>query len=173
VLAHESPELLARVEVVWMGATLGRGNVTAQAEFNAYADPRALRVVLEHGARLRVIGLDVTTRVAVREEELADAPRGGARAAVIDAALRSLCQVERKYFGRGLAILHDPCAIAAAFAPGLFSFRKLALEVTEREGPERGRVRAAGPGAVDYAVEVRADELAAEFLARVSAWAER
>ena len=56
-----------------MGGTLGPGNVTPKAEFNAYADPRALKLVLASGVRLRVVGLDATRTVAVGEAELARA----------------------------------------------------------------------------------------------------
>jgi inosine-uridine nucleoside N-ribohydrolase len=56
----EAPDLLAGVEVVWMGGALERGNVTPLAEFNAYADPHALARLLESDVALRIVGLDVT-----------------------------------------------------------------------------------------------------------------
>ena len=172
-LLETEPELFRETEVVWMGGTLARGNVTPLAEFNAYADPRALQIALESGARLRVIGLDVTERVALRAGDLpAAGPAASARARVIDGALRSLCRAERGLSGAEVAYLHDPCAVAAAFAPELFDFEDKGLRVCEREGADRGRLLGepdAG-GSARYAVAAREREIAALFVERVVRW---
>ena len=43
VLLRDRPELAARIrEIVWMGGSTERGNVTPYAEFNAWVDPEAL-----------------------------------------------------------------------------------------------------------------------------------
>jgi inosine-uridine nucleoside N-ribohydrolase len=173
-LAADEPELFADAEIVWMGGTLGRGNVTHAAEFNAYADPRALRVVLESGVRLRVVGLEVTERVAIRASDLESAgfaatPRGR----MIEGALRALVSAEHAFSGEPAAYLHDPCAVAAAFAPGLFDFAPLRLRACDAEGAERGRLRvdAAAPHEASYAVASREAELTSLFLGRVTEWA--
>jgi inosine-uridine nucleoside N-ribohydrolase len=172
-LLETEPELFRDTEVVWMGGTLGRGNVTPLAEFNAYADPRALQIALDSGVRMRVIGLDVTERVALRASDLPVAgPSATPRARMIDDAVRSLCRAERELSGADVAYLHDPCAVAAAFAPELFEFAEKGLRVGEREGAERGRL-AGDPGAsvaASYAVSARECELAALFVERVTRW---
>ena len=175
-LAAEDAGLFADAEVIWMGGTLGRGNVTAKAEYNAYADPRALRILLASGVRLRIVGLEVTTRVAfddaaLRAHDFGDAPRGR----LLAAALRGLCDAEHGLSGTARAVLHDPTAIAAALAPELFAFAPRALEVCDREGAERGRIRARGDAAassVEYALDVRAGDVAGLFLERVTRWAQ-
>jgi len=173
-LLVDEPELFRAVEVVWMGGTLGRGNVTRVAEFNAFADPHAVRVVLDSGVRLRVIGLDVTERVALRDGDLPARGIGTTpRARTIEGALRALLGAERAFSGDKAAYLHDPCAIAAAFAPGLFDFSALRLRVCDAEGAERGRLQVAedAPCVASYAVAARASELASLFLERVTRWA--
>jgi inosine-uridine nucleoside N-ribohydrolase len=173
-LIAEQPELFAGVELVWMGGSLGRGNVTHVAEFNAFADPRAVRVVLESGVALRVVGLEVTEQVALRARDLAAAalpatPRGR----VLESSLHALICAERGLSGEPAAYLHDPCAIAAAFAPGWFEFEPRRLRIRDEEGAERGRLRhdpAARHEAL-YATGVRASELRAFFLSRVAKWA--
>jgi purine nucleosidase/pyrimidine-specific ribonucleoside hydrolase len=173
-LLRDEPGLFDSVDLVWMGGTLARGNVTPLAEFNAYADPEALRVVLDSGVRLRVVGLEVTEQVALDEPAidalgLARSTRGG----TIDAALRALCRAERGASQVRVAYLHDPSAIAAAFAPELFDFAPVRLRVHVAEGAERGRLVAAGKRvpAVDYARATRATDLVALFAERVAGWA--
>ncbi|HTO68720.1 MAG TPA: nucleoside hydrolase [Myxococcota bacterium] len=173
-LAVEDPKLFANAEVIWMGGTLGAGNVTPKAEYNAFADPRALRLLLGTGVRLRVVGLEVTTRVALSEAELAALDLGpSARAQTAAALLRGLAAAELSLGGTGRAVLHDPSAIAAAAAPGEFAFAARALEVCDREGAERGRIRAKSDasGGVAYAVDVRASDVKARFLDRLARWA--
>jgi len=160
--------------VVWMGGTLGRGNVTPDAEFNAFADPRALRVVLESGVRLRVVGLEVTERVAVRAGDLkAAGPSATPRARMLDGALRALLCAEHAFSGEPAAYLHDPCAVAAAFAPELFDFEYKGIRVCDEEGSERGRLRVdpTARNAAHYAVAARESALTALFLERVTEWA--
>lgn len=172
-LLESEPDLFRAAEVVWMGGTLGRGNVTPLAEFNAYADPRALQVALESCVRLRVIGLDVTNRVALRVRDL---PALGAsatpRAVMIDAAVRALCRAQRELSGEEVAYLHDPCAVAAAFAPELFEFEEKRLRVCVAEGAQRGRLESASGarGRATYAIAARESELAALFVERVGRW---
>ena len=172
-LAIEDPKLFANAEVLWMGGTLGAGNVTAKAEYNAYADPRALRLLLASGVRLRVVGLEVTTRIQLSGAEIAghafpDTARGRALAAL----LRGLCDAEKSLSGQDRALLHDPSAVTAAAAPDWFGFAPKTLEVCDREGAERGRIRArAEGGAAAWAVDARSADVRGSFLERVTAWA--
>ena len=173
-LAAENPKLFADAEVVWMGGTLGAGNVTAKAEYNAFADPRALRILLASGVRLRIVGLEVTTRVHFDGAELDGHDLGdSARGRMLAAVLRGLCDAERALGGRPRAVLHDPCAVVAALAPELFAFSPRVLEVCDREGAERGRIRARGApqGAVEYALDVRAPDVGGLVLERITRWA--
>jgi inosine-uridine nucleoside N-ribohydrolase len=147
--------------------------VTRSAEFNAYADPRAVRVVLESGVRLRVVGLEVTERVALRAD---DVGAGGLpatpRARMVEDALRALVCAERTLSGAPSAYLHDPCAVAAAFAPELFEFEPKRLRICDEEGRDRGRLRAdaTAPHEVLYAVAGREAALTSLFLERVTEW---
>ena len=172
-LVAEDPGLFAAAEVIWMGGSLGRGNVTRVAEFNAFADPHAVRVVLESGVRLRVIGLDVTERVALREGDLpAAGSEDNPRARMVDGALRALLGAERAFSGDHAVYLHDPCAVAAAFAPELFEFAELRLHACDIEGPMRGRLRVDSTArhAASYATAARESALTSLFLERVTKW---
>lgn len=169
------PDLLAQTELVWMGGSLDGGNATPLAEFNAYADPHAVRRVLDADASVRVVGLDVTRRVTVHERDLGRCAFGaGARGRFLDAVLRRLMQVERPTLGEPVAVLHDPCAIAAAIDPDLFTWEQKRLTIGVNEDSDRGRLLeepAAGRGSVLFAVDVRTSDVVRMFLGRLQAWA--
>ena len=175
-LIRTAPSLLEGVEIVWMGGTLSVGNVTAVAEFNCYADPAAAELVLSSGFPMRVIGLDVTSSVQLRARDLpamafGESPMGKLMTAVTHALMRA----EVPLAGEPVALLHDPAAVVASFAPDFFRYDHKALSVVVDEGHERGRLREtaeAGAPGIRYAVEVRDADLRQLFLERVSAWAE-
>jgi len=175
-LAVEDPRLFASAEVVWMGGTLGAGNVTLKAEYNAFADPRALRLLLASGVRVRMVGLEVTSRVRFAERELAALDFGAApRGRTLTALVRGLAAAQASLSGEGVAVMHDPSAVAAALAPADFAFAARSLEVCDREGAERARIRARGApgGTVEYAIDVRAEDVKASLVERLLRWAER
>ncbi|AVQ36548.1 ribonucleoside hydrolase RihC [Staphylococcus kloosii] len=60
LLLKTFPEVKDNIkEIVMMGGSAGRGNVTPTAEFNFYCDPEAARIVFNSGLPLTMIGLDV------------------------------------------------------------------------------------------------------------------
>ncbi len=174
VLIEEEAELFAKTEIVWMGGSLCGGNKTPVAEFNCYADPHAVAVVLGSGLDVRVIGLDVTNCVILRRRDLPEHPFGTTpRGRVLGRILDALMEVERPIHGEPCAVLHDPCAIAATLGLDLFRYEDKKIETSTADGPERGRMTAtdgAGLG-VRFAVEVNHPRLAELFLSRLAAWA--
>lgn len=172
-LLREDPALLGAVEVTWMGGTLGKGNATPLAEFNAWADPEALAVLLEGGVRLRVIPLDVTEHVLLRPADVPARPFGQSRLGEsLERILRSLMLAERPSHGEPVAVLHDPCAVAAVLSGDLFRYEERSLAVCVEEGRERGRLLERSDGApVRYAVEAHSSEIARQFLRRLAGWA--
>ena len=174
LVAREEPALFAETEIVWMGGTLGRGNVTAVAEFNAFADPAAASLVLGSGIAVRVIGLDVTESVALVPAEIeAMALRGSPLGDTLQAVLEALVEAERPNLGE-LALLHDPCAVFAAFGEDLFRYADTVVEVTVEDSENRGRLLARDPGdgmSSRVATEAHVSELKREFSTRLRAWA--
>ena len=60
ILLSTYPEVTDYIkEIVLMGGSTGRGNVTPLAEFNIYCDPEAAQVVFNSGLPLTMIGLDL------------------------------------------------------------------------------------------------------------------
>jgi purine nucleosidase/pyrimidine-specific ribonucleoside hydrolase len=66
VFVQESPDLLDSVkQVVWMGGSTTRGNVTPYAEFNAWTDPEAIDVVLRSGVDFTMVGLNISHQALI------------------------------------------------------------------------------------------------------------
>ena len=174
-LLREDSSLLAGTEIVWMGGSLGPGNATPLAEFNAYADPKALSVVLESGTPFRIIPLDVTQHVVLRPQDVPDEPFGTTPLGrALESLLGALMEIERPMQGEALAVLHDPCAVVAAISPNLFRYEDRALCVHAEEGRERGRLEWREEGVTSqYAVEAHSQEICGLFLRRLAAWAGR
>ena len=75
------PELAPRIgRIVWMGGSLGAGNVTGAAEFNAHCDPEAAhRVLTQPDVPVTMVPLDLTHRCPAGPDWLAALAAGGPR----------------------------------------------------------------------------------------------
>lgn len=125
-------------EVVVMGGRfLGNG----PPEFNARTDPWAARAVVESGVRIRFVGLDVTSRLALWPEEIAYLARGSASAAYLAAQVRArLALLARE--GIGACPMHDPLAVIAVTHPELLAWRAAHVTVETADEERRGATRA-------------------------------
>ncbi len=67
----QNPELSKKIEqIIFMGGGAGFGNHTPVAEFNILVDPEAAKIVLNSGAKLVMMGLDVTHQAISTKERL-------------------------------------------------------------------------------------------------------
>lgn len=65
------PEVKAYIkEIVLMGGSASRGNVTPLAEFNFYCDPEAAQIVFNSGLPITMIGLDVARSSSLTHETI-------------------------------------------------------------------------------------------------------
>ena len=131
ILLRDRPELAGRIrEIVWMGGSTGRGNVTPYAEFNAWVDPEALAIVVASGVRFTMVGLNVThsalVTAAVRERLAAV---GTATAAFGDELLEFFCRTNAEVFGMPDGPLHDPVAVAVLVDPEVVTSVHTRLDV--------------------------------------------
>jgi inosine-uridine nucleoside N-ribohydrolase len=140
-LLGEHPDLKPRIaRICLMGGAIGEGNITPSAEFNMWVDPEAADVVFRSGVPVTMIGLDVTHRSIVWEEEYRALAAEGGTAARIVAGLLEYFQGfhERVYGWRGTPI-HDAVAVAHVAHPGLVTTRPYAVAVELDGALTRGR----------------------------------
>jgi purine nucleosidase len=124
------PELTSAVkEIVVMGGVFLRTTraLAMPGEFNIWVDPEAAAIVLNSGAPLRFIGLDVTLQVQLGR---ADAERlratGRPFASYAGACAHGWIDYLRDaYPGKGFcsAPMHDPLAVAVVSRPHLVTWR--------------------------------------------------
>jgi purine nucleosidase len=100
------------------GASDGVGNVSPVAEYNVWADRDAARAVFESGAKLTMVGWDVSRKHAVisaaEQAELRALGPLGEFAVGIQRTLAEFCRTHTKLDGFDLP---DPIAMAVALEP--------------------------------------------------------
>ncbi len=133
-------------EIVVMGGVfLGHtGGGAMTGEFNFWADPDAAAVVLDSGASLRLVGLDVTRRVRLDRADagaLRRTSKGFATFAA-DCTDEWISHLERTTPGddwdQGSCALHDPLAVAVVARPGLVTWRPARVSVGRGSDRTRG-----------------------------------
>jgi purine nucleosidase len=131
IALRREPRLAGSVrEVVVMGGSFTRGNVTPAAEFNVFVDPEAAAIVFAAGWPLTMVGLDVTEQALAGEHEV---ERIGSLGTPVSAAvlglLRFYAESQLRETGRLAPPVHDPCAVARVARPGLLEVRQARVEV--------------------------------------------
>jgi purine nucleosidase/pyrimidine-specific ribonucleoside hydrolase len=118
-LLRDHPEVAPRIrEIVFMGGSTERGNITPYAEFNVFVDPEAAELVLRSGLPVTMCGLNVTHQALVTPAVLErfDA-LGSDLARVCVDLLTFFGSTYREIFGLPDPPLHDPIAVARVIAP--------------------------------------------------------
>ncbi|MCZ4431573.1 nucleoside hydrolase [Agrobacterium sp. SOY23] len=156
------PYLAARIsDLTWMGGGLTSGNHTASAEFNAFADPEALAIVLSHGLPLRMVDLDACRKVTASPADvLPIRAAGGRNAGLIADLLEGFIGIATSR-GRDAMALYDPVA-AVGFISDHLGWQQARIDVELHASLTRGRT----------VVETRAEKVAefnAQFAASVDA----
>jgi pyrimidine-specific ribonucleoside hydrolase len=181
LLLRTFPEAAAGLrEIVFMGGSGARGNVTAAAEFNVWHDPEAAAVVLDAasvlGVPVTMYGLDVFYRPRVSRDQALDLAVHGGPAARLGAALIGF-QCER--FGADDATIGDAGAVCAVIEPDGLTTARLPVRVELSGTWTRGQTvvdrrdwagdlqydpRGSVPATVDVALDVDAARYAALWL---------
>jgi len=154
------------------GAFRGRDGLgLPYAEHNFVCDPEAARIVLAAGAPTTLVPLDVTTRVAIRRDAVAQIRTGGSP--FHDAVARQV-ELYPRFAESGATLLHDPLAAALIVRPELAETVPLRVEIETQGRLSAGASLMRHPTAdapKTAAVALGIDAAAAERLieARISA----
>ena len=131
ILLTEHADLASRVaEIVFMGGSTERGNHTPAAEFNTFADPEALDVLLRSGVPIRMVGLNLTHQALATPDVVA-------AMGAMPHDLGRTCAAWMGFFGGSYERIweftsppvHDPCTIAALLDPDVVKWREAFVAV--------------------------------------------
>lgn len=130
VLQRGAVDLSKIGEIIFMGGSADRGNHTPTAEFNTYADPEALAVVLGCGLPVKMVGLNLTHQALAT-------PKVVARMREMNHHVGRVAAEWMGFFGSSYRAIwefdappvHDPCTVAALIRPELIQWRKCFVAV--------------------------------------------
>jgi inosine-uridine nucleoside N-ribohydrolase len=120
-----------------MGGGHEIGNVTPAAEFNAWADPEAARIVLASGIRkITLVPLDATHRALVSLDDCRalrslGTPAGTACASFVERRIRAYDE-SQPMDQPATAPVHDALCVAFVAVPSIISTRRLFVDVETR-----------------------------------------
>lgn len=161
-LARE-PKLATRCDIVLMGGDLSCGC----SEWNILCDPEAAQMVLNSGAKISLVGLDVTTQCKLNTNQIESLTRlthSSTRWAQAYAQIIDLWQREASYD----LTLHDPLALMSVFLPDVITWEERRLEIGLC-GDNRGKTLTVdGDPNARVAVGVDAPRVVEMFIERVS-----
>jgi inosine-uridine nucleoside N-ribohydrolase len=128
---RNDPEIAAMIpQIVIMGGSLSGGNITPAAEFNLYVDPEAARVVFDAHIPLTMVGLDVTRKCLLNEEQIEQLE--AAKNPVSQAAGKIMrATFERMKHGGEVTViaLHDALTVASLIEPDVITLKDYYVEV--------------------------------------------
>jgi purine nucleosidase len=172
---QKSPGILncARRVIAMGGALWCGGNVTETSEFNSFADPHALRALVQADVNLTLVPLDVTQKLQLLESDLVVAlsDRKDKIAKFISDSTRSVIAYEKEHAGFSGLYLHDPAVVALIVEPKLFETKTIWIDVDTSE-EKAGQVllhdeEAEGAYPVEFAIDVDVDRFMIAFKRRV------
>ncbi|OZM81832.1 nucleoside hydrolase [Pseudonocardia sp. MH-G8] len=167
------PELTSRItRIVWMGGSLGAGNTSGAAEFNAHCDPEAAhRVLTQADVPVTMVPLDLTLRCPAGPAWLDSLAGAGPRCGELAQVIAHYRAAYRARYGMDAVAVHDAVAVLEAVLPGTLRTTAMPIEVACDLGPARGATVAMplGPGpSVQVALEADTDAVLTEILERLS-----
>ncbi|MCH2250679.1 MAG: nucleoside hydrolase [Cognatishimia sp.] len=166
------PKFASNVDrIVLMGGSYKEGgNITPYAEANIYHDPHAAEVVFASGAKVEMVGLDVTHQILCTKEDFAAmaeaAPKLGGMLQDMSHFYLKFYETVGKFDG---CSLHDPAAVIACTHPHLFTPEPVAITVVT-SGEEIGETRAAADARSETSVlmGVESEAVKSLFMKRIS-----
>jgi len=164
VLLRE-PALAVKIDrLLLMGGALGKGNVTAAAEFNIWFDPHAAKRIFDAHLSTVIVPYDLTRTVVIGAAHIDRLSKSEMPAAQLGARMLSMAGSE----GHPSAV-HDPLVIACLLWPDLFGFERGRMTVCIEDGPARGQTYfSPGAGRHILLTSVDRDKLIELMVARLS-----
>ena len=169
---QKAPEITSLfAEVIIMGGAVYRsGNVTPHAEANIHCDPDAADLVFSSNLPLYLVGLDVTMKTVLKQDELKNWREKEAELGSFFADMTEFYIDFYRRAKRGLdgCALHDPLAVGVAIDKSFVTIKKERLSV-ELDGECVGRTSPNGQERplVNVCAEVDERRFVEHFLSRI------
>lgn len=137
---QQYPDLVGSIaQVVWMGGSTGRGNVSAYAEFNAWADPESIAVVLDSGVDFTMVGLNISHQALITPEVRSRVAAIGTRTAAFGAELLEFfCSTYNAFENMPDGPLHDPITVAMLIDQSVATTTRTRIDVEVQGVETRG-----------------------------------
>ncbi|AMS43031.1 MULTISPECIES: nucleoside hydrolase [Aminobacter] len=144
LLLRMYPEVAARLErIVFMGGSASIGNATPVAEFNSWADPEAVAIVVDSSIPTVMYGLDVFYSAAVSEDDVAALERSSRPVAQLCAKLfrhMAVKDSDQKRIPAGtIAALGDAGTVCAVVDPAGLTTHRFPVSVCTDGSRSRGQ----------------------------------
>lgn len=122
------------------GAIFDKGNITEDAEFNAYNDPIALANILHSGIPITIVPLDICRKLIFRREDLTSLSTFGAAAPMLSEAHKFYMASYEQAEGISGCFPHDTIALLSMLYPSKFNFWRIPFDV-DSSTDHRGQLR--------------------------------
>lgn len=159
----KAPYIIPNIRLVIMGGQLTK----AHPEWNIACDPEAARIVLESGADITMVGLDVTNRCTFTRDDIEYVKQtGNPRTELLGEMLDTFCEK----FGF-LPVLHDPLAVSCLIWDDIIKFEDKKILVETAGNHTRGVTVDCDWGEgypVRGAVDVKPEEFKKRLLKRIA-----
>ena len=123
-----------------MGGARDMGNITPATEFNFCVDPHAAHIVFESGAKITMLGLDVTHQALATPAWIEKMKQKGG---LINEVVGSVLDIHVRYdidrYKSSGGPIHDPCVIAYLLQPDLFTGRDVHVKIETASEDNMGR----------------------------------
>lgn len=126
----QEPKLIQKAKIVLMGGVYAR----QQAEYNIRCDPEAARIVFESGAKITMVGLDVTLKCRLNKTQVQHVKDRGTAVTSLLSDMISAWQGGKDVY----PMLHDPLAVGVAFDRSLVKIEPKLISVETRGEFTRG-----------------------------------
>jgi len=149
----KEPHILRRAQqIIIMGGSFGIGNISPVAEFNAYCDPLATKIVFGSNVPILLFPLNLTQRFLIRKrafDAIGNFRGKGARLVwgLLDADFDD-------DLGRIVEPLHDPCTVLSIANSAILRSSNRQVAISVGEGPERGRMTILSEGDTGAEIEI-------------------
>ena len=138
---QKDSDIVKRIkEIVLMGGSTNEGNITKAAEFNILVDPEAADICFKSGAPLRMLGLNVTRQILVKDEIVEEASKINTRGSDLFVKLMNVFNHnQREFFGLEAGPLHDPATIVSLINDKAFRFEKMNVTIDISNTDQAGK----------------------------------